>query len=161
MLIHCFNFCAALFFRESRTWHQLISSAALKKNCQNLKLVILVFEFSLIVPQNNLHSTTYSTNMLKSNQEVQNQDWIKLKMKVSSTYVHRLFKWIYICWLRETKQIIDMVEAHLTGHPCKISLYSFLCWKYWLDLRLDNWNPKLLISFTESTVRFKLSFKYL
>lgn len=160
MLIRSFSFCAALFFHESRTWYQVISSVALKKNCQNLKLVILGFEFSLIVLQNNLHGT-YSTNMLKSKQEVQNQDGVRLKPKVSSTYVHRLFKWIYTCWLRETKQIIDMLEAHLTGHPCKIPLYSFLCWKYWLDLRLDDWNPKLLISFTESMVRFKLCFKYL
>lgn len=160
MLIHCFNFLAFLFFHQSRTCNQLNSSAAFLKNCQNLKLLILGFEFSLIIPQNNLQSI-YSTNTLKSNWEIQNQDWVKLKMKVSSTYVHRLFKWI--CMLVERDKTNIWVDVHChgrgtpTGHPCKISLYSFLCWKYLIDLRSDNCNPKLLSSFTELMGKFKFS----
>lgn len=70
----------------------------------NLKFLILIFEFSLIIPQNNLESD-YSENMLKSNWEIPNQGRIKLKMKVLPTWINRLFKWVYMLIKRDETNI--------------------------------------------------------
>lgn len=70
----------------------------------NLKFLILIFEFSLIIPQNNLESV-YSENMLKSNWEIPNRGRIKLKMKVLPTWINRLFKWVYMLIKRDETNI--------------------------------------------------------
>lgn len=70
----------------------------------NLKFLILIFEFSLIIPQNNLESD-YSENMLKSNWEIPNKGRIKLKMKVLPTWINRLFKWVYMLIKRDETNI--------------------------------------------------------
>lgn len=115
------------------------------KICQNLKLFTLIGQFSLS-PYINLPST-YSTNMLKSNWQIQIQDSIKLKMKVLSAFAHRLFKWISVLVGKGKKE--TRIKAHChgrgasTAHPyCICSLYFI--WIHLIDLRSDNCNLKLL-----------------